>query len=280
MSTYQPHSEPLRVRTDDVDAWDQLRTSSILSYLEQVALDASAVAGFGTAWYEARQTAWVVRKMRLQRLGPADYGDRLVATTWISTIARVRANREYELRHGDGRPVAVAEAEWAYIDRVRWRPIPVDPEISALLPPLGPSPLLTPTPVLPAADCLPPHEDTRRARRHETDSMGHINNAIYADWLEEAAGDALPGWGYGLAAPATPGLRLALRSLVITYVRSALPGDTITITTIRSGADPATGQIALAQEITRGDPAELLVQAETVYDLVGAAPAGEAPAPA
>src|SRR5206468_1424429 len=100
------------------------------------------------------------------------------------------------------------EGEWAYVDRVRLRPIPVNPAIAALFTPLPLSPLLTPWPVLPPAAAPPPPQRwDHHARRYEADTIGHINNTIYADWLEEAAGDALRAWGHPLAPPAASGLQ-------------------------------------------------------------------------
>jgi acyl-CoA thioesterase FadM len=254
MSNYQPYSNHTRVRTPDLDAWDRPRTSSLLRWLEQVAVEASASAGFGRAWYAARQTAWVIRRMTLQRLGPVAYGDELTVTTWISQIGRIRANRDYELRQADGAPVAVAQADWVYLNRVRQAPQAIDPHIATILPPLPPAP-------------LPPHTTATHAQRYEADSMGHINNAVYADWLEEAAGDALRAWDYALAAPAAAGLVPELRRITIHYLRAVQPGDAVTITTVCTGLDPAGAQIALAQEIQGNGAGTGLVRAETIYQM-------------
>jgi medium-chain acyl-[acyl-carrier-protein] hydrolase len=266
MSDYQPYSNHTRVRTPDLDAWDRPRTSSLLRRLEQVAVEASAAAGFGRAWYAARQTAWVIRQMTLQRLGPVAYGDDLTVTTWISQIGRIRANRDYEMRQTEGAPVVVAQADWVYLNRVRQAPQAIDPYIATILPPLPSSPLLVaPAPLPPAA--LPPHTTATHARRYEADSMGHINNAVYADWLEEAAGDALRAWDYALAAPAAAGLVPELRRITIHYLRAVQPGDDVMITTTCTGLDPRGAYIALAQEIQGSGAGTGLVRAETLYQL-------------
>ena len=267
MSDYQPYTMPIRVRTNDLDAWDRLRTRGLLSYFEQAATSASAAAGFGERWYAARQTAWVIRRLRLQRLGNAAYDETLTATTWISAAARVRSTRQYEVRRQDGTPVAVGDVEWVYIDRVRGRPTSLNPEIMERFPLLDPSPLFVPLPEVPPAPAVLPHQATRRAYRYEADTMGHVNNTIYAEWLEEAAGDALRAWGYDMAAPAAAGRRAVLAAITITYLRSAVPGDAIVITTTRTGADSRLGRLALAQEMRRADAPDVLVQAESIYQL-------------
>ena len=266
MNRSQPYTGHERVRTHDLDSWDRLRTSSLLRYFEQVAWDASAAASFSTGWYTEQGTGWVIRRMIVQRFGPAAYDDQLAVTTWISQVVRVRGWREYEVRRPDGSVVAAGQAEWVYIDRASGRPRAVDPEIMRLLPALDPSPLRTPPPSLSPAPPVAPHTVTRRVWRYEADAMGHVNNTIYADWLDEAAGDALRAWGHPLVAPAAAGLVPVLQHLSITYLRAALPGDEVTLTTTQTGASPDMAEIALAQTITQGT--QRLIEAEVVYRLV------------
>ncbi len=271
MHDYQPYHMTERVHTPDLDSWNRLRTAALLRYLEQLATAASTAAGFGADWYAARQTAWVIRTLSLQRLGAAAYGDTLTRTTWVSSMARVRSWREYELRRADGTPVAAGRVEWVYVDRVRQLPRSVDPEIIAQFFTLPPTALVTPVPSLPPAS-RPPHIVTRRSWRYEADSMGHINNTVYADWLEEAAGDAVRAWGVALADPAAPGLLLDPQATTITYLRSVRPGDTVLITTTCTGAAPDGTALALAQTITYPDAPDVLIRAETFYRLVSTGP--------
>src|SRR5699024_9003884 len=107
-------------------------TVSLLRYLEQLATAASTAVGFGAAWYAARQVAWVIRTIQLQRWDTAAYGDQLTLTTWVSSMARVRSWREYEIRRADGTPVAGGRVEWVFVDRLRLQPRSVDPDIIAL----------------------------------------------------------------------------------------------------------------------------------------------------
>ncbi len=93
-----------------------------LEAVVDLAAAASTAAGFGADWYTAHGTAWVIRTLQLQRLGTAAYSDTLTLTTWVSTMARVRSWREYELCGAGGTPVAAGRVEWVYVDRVRQVP--------------------------------------------------------------------------------------------------------------------------------------------------------------
>jgi acyl-CoA thioesterase FadM len=278
VSDYQPYHMTVRVPTPDLDAWNRLRTVALLRYLERLATAASTAAGFGADWYAAQQTAWVIRTIHLQRWGEVAYGETLSLTTWVSSMARVRSWREYEVRRADGTPIAGGRVEWVYVDRVRQQPRSVDPAIITMFPLLPPTELVTPPPAL-APAIRPPQTMARRAWRYEADSMGHVNNPVYADWLEEAAGDAVRAWGVPLADPAAPGLLLDPHRTTITYLRSVRPGDTVTLTTTCTEAAPDNTALALSQTITPEGETDVLIRAETRYLLYSTEPGTADPRP-
>jgi acyl-CoA thioesterase FadM len=147
-----PFTRTFQVRLHDLDAWEDLRPSTLLRYMEQAATDLSIASDFDPAWYARQGTAWVMRNIRMQRLGQAAYGDELTVSTWVSNSQRIRIWSEYEVRHISGAPVAVGRAEWIYIDRQRRMPRPIDPAILAAWSAQEPSSLWQDVPTLPAED--------------------------------------------------------------------------------------------------------------------------------
>src|SRR5215813_10524087 len=114
----QAFTQRLRVRSYEVDRSGRVRPGTILRYFEQLATEASTVAGFSPAWYLRQGAAWVVREMDLLLGVLPTVGDDLVLATWVSDFKRVQALRDYALWHADtARLVARAHARWAYIDR-------------------------------------------------------------------------------------------------------------------------------------------------------------------
>ncbi len=267
-----PFTRTLQVRLHDLDAWEDLRPSTLLRYMEQAATDLSIASDFDPAWYAKQGTAWVMRNIRMQRLGQAAYGDELTVSTWVSNSQRIRIWSEYEVRHTSGAPVAVGRAEWIYIDRQRRMPRPIDPAILAAWSAQEPSPLWQDVPALPAEDQQEPHTMSHPVYDYDADVMGHTNNTVYADWLGAAAGEALRTWGYPVTRPdpGVPQLRLALQFLEMQFLGPARPGETVTITTRLAGQD-TTRCVRLAQEVQGATPGAL-VRAETVYALVADEP--------
>src|SRR3954452_3490957 len=87
----------------DVDAFGELRTATLLRFLQETATRASTDAGFDPAYYARAGTLWLIRRTSLARLEPVRYGDELEATTWIADFRRVRSRRDYVVHAGERR---------------------------------------------------------------------------------------------------------------------------------------------------------------------------------
>ena len=257
----QPFSETFQIRWHDLDGWNQLRSSTLMSYIEQTANNLSIGTGFGVEWYAQQGTAFVMRSFHLQWLGSAAYQDTLTVTTWVSSSQRVRLCLDFEIRHADGRPVAVARSEWVHVNRHSRRPQPFAPV------------LLTTWPSGPASSLwqeLPPSNSMNQAYEpitqvqpvfgYDAESLGVTSFTVYALWLEEAAHMALRQWGYPLSFPNPEGSGslLVLRKLEIQYLGPTRPGESLTITTRHAGSNAETSMISVEQAIHSVDAAECL----------------------
>lgn len=224
---------PLTVSLYDLDARDQVSCANLFRYFEETAMRGSAHFGFDLEWYRRHNHFWVIRTMQLERACAPRYLDALAISTWISTLARVRSDRNYlARRQRDGRVMARGIANWVYVDAQRMTPARIHPEIAAVfdkraepaLPPIG---KVTLHPETPARF---EHTTTRRAQFYEADSARHTNNAIYVDWLEQAIYDALRAMGYALTLEDDAPLPWFYRH-ALEYARPALPGDEVQLCT-------------------------------------------------
>jgi acyl-CoA thioesterase FadM len=256
------------VRLYDLDAWNQLRSSTLMRYMEQVATDLTSATGFDPAWYESRGTAFIVRSFSLQRLNAAAYGDDLSVTTWVSNNQRVRLNLDFEVRQAEGSAIAVGRAEWVYIDRYTRRPQPLNPNILASWPAGDPSTLWNPLQPLVAREHCAMHVLGQSVHCFDAEALGVTSFAVYPIWLEEAARLALMSWGYPveLPHPGRPTRLLSLRSMELQYLGPTRPGEAITISTHHEGEDLNEQQVGVAQEINSAD-GQLRVRAKARYDM-------------
>jgi acyl-ACP thioesterase len=180
-------SVPFRVRFDEAGPDGFLRTSVLLRYAQDVAWHHSASRGFGRAWYAERGLTWLVRAAEVSILVPVEVGSDVVGTTQVLGWRRVWARRRTDFRDPDGRIVAAVQIDWVLLDR-RGAPTRIPSEFDAVF---G-APAVASGIVRVGLDPTPANA-TRRSfvvRPQELDPMDHVNNAVYADWLDEAVIDA------------------------------------------------------------------------------------------
>ncbi len=210
-----------RVRFDEATPDGLAKTSALLGYLQDVAWRHSEIFGFARAWYAERGLAWVVRAIDILLAAPIRDGDELWVSTRITGFRRVMARRLSELRAADGTSAGVVVVDWAMTDG--HAPVRVPGEITGI--PGVERSSFVPTRV----DLLPTPPDARPLeivpRLREMDPMGHANNGVYLDWLDEAV----------TAAGGVGDVRAAARRYRVEYLRGAGHGAALRSIAWRDG---------------------------------------------
>jgi len=212
-----------RVRFDEAGPDGLLRTSVLLRMAQDVAWYHSSSRGFTRDWYRERHLTWLARAAEVTVLEPVRVGDELVATTQVVGWRRVWARRRTDFVDAAGGLVAWTHVDWVLLDG-RGAPTRVPKEFDGIFwaPdatfPLGRVHVGEPDPEA--------RRGIFRVRPQELDPMDHVNNAVYADWLDEqvlAAGDA-------------SAVRAIPRVARLEYARAAEPGATVVADTWQDGA--------------------------------------------
>ena len=207
-----------RVRFDEAGPDGRLRTSGLLRYTQDLAARHSDALGYDRAWYRERGLTWLVRTAELEIREPIPYGTDVLGTTRVVGFRRVWSRRESSFRVGTGL-AAIVRIDWVLLDR-RGTPTRIPAEFEVFFPgselsaglQLGRVPLDE-----------PPADAARRVisvRPQELDPLDHVNNADYADWLDEAVLAADAGGGAAIA-------RGLPRRVRLEYALAAEPGDAV-----------------------------------------------------
>jgi acyl-ACP thioesterase len=175
-------SSPYRVRFDEAAPDGRIRTSVLLRYAQDLAWYHSAYHGFTRDWYRERGLTWLARAGEVTVEGDMRVGDEIVGTTQVVGWRRVWARRRTDFVDAQGKRVAWTHVDWVLLD-ARGAPtrVPKDFDKDFFAPqadfPLGRVTL---------AD-VPDGVDAARVvvRPQELDPMDHVNNAVYADWIDE-----------------------------------------------------------------------------------------------
>lgn len=211
-------SAPYRVRFDEAGPDGLLRTSVLLRYAQDVAWHHSTNRGYDRAWYAERGLAWLVRTAEVAVIAAVPVGSELVGTTRVVGWRRVWARRLTDFHDTDGRLVARAQIDWVLLDargaptRI---PLEFEPVFGAASVTVGLARIVLGDP--PLGVC----ESDIVVRPHELDPMAHVNNAVYADWLEEAV----------IAAGGAPATRALPRVVRLEYAAPGDPGASLTAAT-------------------------------------------------
>lgn len=263
------HVHTIDVRHYECDIHGFLRDAAYLRYMETAAFDATTAAGYDEERYRRMGRIWLIRETTFHLVGHLRPGDRAVITTWVMDFRRVRSRRAYTLHNAaTGALVARASTDWAFLDMATGRPATIPAELIAAFFPEGAPQQPEPRERFPAAPSMPVDSAVvrRRVEWRDLDPAGHVNNAVYLDYAEEAARRFAAQRGWPTAALAATGLDMVAQQHHIEYRLPAMPDEELEITTYLSDATPYS---ALRHtRIARSADGELLAQVRTRWGCV------------
>ena len=119
-----------QVTEAEIDGVGHVNNLAYLRWMQDAAVAHSAAQGWpAKAYYDLGQ-GWVVRSHFIEYLVPAFAGDEIVVRTWVADMKRVTSIRRYELlRNGDGKQLATAFTNWAFVKFSTLQPCRVPPEV-------------------------------------------------------------------------------------------------------------------------------------------------------
>ena len=232
-------SAPYRVRFDEAGPDGRLRTSVLLRYAQDLAWFHSASRGFDRAWYASHGLTWLVRTAAIEVLAPVPVGSELTGTTQVVGARRVWARRRTDFHAADGSLAAEVRIDWVLLD-ARGAPTRIPSEFDGIFG-MNQGPLELGR-VDVAATPEGAHRASWRVRPQELDPMDHVNNAVYADWLDEAV----------IAAGGLADVRAIPRLVRLEYARAAEAGSTVEAAAWRASDGSWAGRV------TDADGADLL----------------------
>jgi acyl-ACP thioesterase len=175
-----------QVRLGDADATGRLRLDALARHLQDVATDDSRDSGM-----DHQPIVWVVRRAALAVMRWPRYLERVTYSTFCSGSGPHWAERRTRAR-GDGGGHVEAAVLWASLDPASGRLAPLNEAFDRVWGPAAggrtvSARLLQPGP---AADAAARPWPVRAA---DLDVMGHVNNAVHWQAVEDQIARSLPG---------------------------------------------------------------------------------------
>jgi acyl-ACP thioesterase len=203
-----------RVRFDEAAPDGLVRTSVLLRYAQDLAWFHSSARGFTRAWYRDRGLTWLARAAEVTVLGGMGVGEEFVGTTQVVGWRRVWARRRTDFVDASGSTVAWMHVDWVLLDG-RGAPTRIPKEFEGIF--WAPEAAFQLGRVVLSAAPVSAHRATFEVRPHELDPMDHVNNAVYADWLDERV----------IRAGGTDMVRHIPRTVRLEYARAVEGGATV-----------------------------------------------------
>ena len=118
------HIKAYQLRYTDVDAYDNLKLSSLLSFLEESACLSADELGFGYDDIAPKHFGFIVVNWYIKLYKSIKLGDELAVHTWPLKPRRLIFLRDYELYCGEEK-VGVCSARWCMVDTDKFIPVPM-----------------------------------------------------------------------------------------------------------------------------------------------------------
>ena len=260
------HTRTFRVRGYECDALGHVNHANYMRWAQEAAFDASAAAGYDVQRYLELKTTWLIRETEIDYLRPVRYGNLVEVKTWVADFRRVRSRRAYEFRlAGTDQLVARAATDWVYLDRGSLRPVTIPKEMKLGFFPEGvpqesPRRQRFPEPPPPPEGVFVQH---RRAEWRDLDEAGHVNNAVYLNYIEDCGQQMVSALGWPMSRMAANGSGVVARQHRIEYKLPAVLDDELEL---RTWLSDVAGSTAIRHStIRRASDDALLQRARTVH---------------
>lgn len=204
-----------KVHNYEADGNGRIMISSLMNYLEDIAIEQANEFGSGIEYLKQNNIAWVVYRWNVKINKYAKVGETLKVRTWPHTYRKFYAYRKHEIVNSDGEVIVAADSIWFMIDISKRRPCKISAEIVKMF-------------GLKEGDkeeiifeklSAPLNNDVQKnfqVRYSDIDMNNHVNNVKYISWALETV-------------PINIIKKLPLKELSISYEKETKYGEIVTV---------------------------------------------------
>jgi medium-chain acyl-[acyl-carrier-protein] hydrolase len=169
---------------DEVDTGFRMKLPVLFQRLQRGALHHSESVGLGTAAMVAAGGVWILNRMRVDIYRMPVYRDELTLRTWHKGSVGFRAGRDFVVFCGDEK-VAAATSLWLYYDLKRKRIAKIPQHVSEPYTAEADDVLVAGAIDFTVDKAFEPAKTlTITTREGDYDPNGHVNNAVYLEYLD------------------------------------------------------------------------------------------------
>jgi medium-chain acyl-[acyl-carrier-protein] hydrolase len=215
-------SEPLRIRSYDVDFTRRATSASLCRHFLEAAWNHAEALGVGFNQLAKQGKCWVLSRLRLEVRHSPMWGSTATLRTWPRAAKSLFAMRDFEVTDDAGTPVAAGSSAWLVLDVASKRPQRLNPLLAGLAGLDGKSALGRDPEKLPDGEGWE-EVFSVNVRYADIDVNRHVNSGRYIDWMLDA---------YPLGFHREHGLRV----LEVNFLGETLEGEVLGVRSRQTGA--------------------------------------------
>jgi acyl-ACP thioesterase len=177
--------EDFCIRFWDVDKTDQLTLAGTFDFFQEAAIAHAEHLGVGKKVLDEKQQAWILSRMSVLIERRPRKDEKITIRTWPRGPEKLFVLRDYDLLGEDNAVIVRGRSAWLVLDMEKHRP-------------LRPQPIVEHMPLNEGLNALPDGAQgidaehdlvkvyERQAAYSDIDYNGHVNNARYIQWIQDA----------------------------------------------------------------------------------------------
>ncbi len=115
MKAYE-YIQEFKIKYCDVDFKDEMKVSTALALMEEVACDSADELGFGYSYVKVQGYAFVISNIHIEFVRPVTLGEYVRVKTWPTVPSHVIFGREYQFESMEGEVLLSASSRWCLIN--------------------------------------------------------------------------------------------------------------------------------------------------------------------
>lgn len=119
----------------DITPLKQLKNTSLLSYLEDVACMHSEIAGYGVSNMDNIKRTWILLSWKIEIKKRPKFNDFLKVKTWSRLIEKFYAFRDFKIFNQNEELIAIATSKWVFVDIEKDKLVKISDDISNIYEP-------------------------------------------------------------------------------------------------------------------------------------------------
>ncbi|MDR0622983.1 MAG: acyl-ACP thioesterase [Treponema sp.] len=169
----------------DIDRSDRLTLAAAFDYFQEAAINHAEILGVGRESMAQTGQGWILSRMSVLMERRPKFQETVAVRSWPRGWEKLFALRDYDIRDESDTPIVRARSCWLIIDVEKRRP-------------LRPQAVMNTLPLNEGIDALPSgaaglevrnnlvKTGERKAAYSDIDYNGHVNNARYIQWIQDA----------------------------------------------------------------------------------------------